>query len=138
MKTQIRNFFGLALLLAAVSASAQITTTVQVKIPFPFEVAGTTLPAADYKVDITRSNGLVSFHSFGGTVVMQLTRADYRPLKADKYYLQFQRYGDRWVLKELSMGGSAQVPIQGKSERELAKLQPSAQQTLIASSVAHR
>ena len=138
MTNRIGSLVGLALLLTAVSASAQTSQTIQVKVPFTFVVAGKTLPAATYRVQIARSSGseLVSLlTSAGVTLTTQQASNDYRPGDADKTYLQFQRFGESWVLQEVTVNGHAQLLTVGKSERELAKLNPPAQQTLIASSV---
>jgi hypothetical protein len=137
MKKHITGLFGLALLLAAASAQAQIAQTIQVAIPFPFVTAGQTMPAADYSLQITRDSGLVILSSITGKSAAQITTKDYRPKEVEKSYLRFQRYGNTWVLKEVTLGGMAQVLPMGKVERQLAQVNPSRQQTLMALVNAH-
>jgi hypothetical protein len=135
MTKHLRNLFGLALLVAAISASAQITDAFHVKVPFPFVAAGQTLPAADYKVQITHATGLVILTAPGMAPAMRITTKDYRPAEADKAYLRFQRSGECWILQEVMLDGAAQVFTVGRSERELVKLRPSDRVTLSAPSV---
>jgi len=58
MKNVIRSFGALAIVLAAISASAQPST--QVTVPFAFAAAGTTFPAGDYRVWLAESNDVVN------------------------------------------------------------------------------
>ena len=50
-------------------------------------------------------------------------------------YLKFERYGDSWVLEEVNYDGTDQVLRRSKVEQQLARLQASGQQTLMASNV---
>jgi len=95
------------------------------------------MPAADYSVQITRDSGLVILSSTTGKSAIQITTKDYRPKEVEKSYLRFQRYGNTWMLKEVALGGVAQLLPMGKVEQQLAQLQPSGQQTLMASVTAH-
>jgi hypothetical protein len=98
MKKHIASLFGFALLLAAASAHAQITDTVQVSVPFPFVVAGRTMPAADYSVKITQDTGLIILSSPARTAIV-LSKTNEHPAKEfDKSYLKFEYYGDSRVL----------------------------------------
>lgn len=138
MKNYIRSFlslFGLALLAAAVSAHAQNTQTIQAKVPFPFVVAGQALPPAEYRLQITQFTGLVVISSDGINRASLLTNRDYRPKEASEAYLRFRRFGDHWVLREVAQGGVTQMITITKSDQVVANLQPSDQQTLMASSV---
>jgi hypothetical protein len=134
MAKQIRRFIGVALLLAAVSASAQ--TVLKVKVPFPFVTAGKSWPAADYKLEITTENGMLTLSSFGIGSAMMLTTATQRSGEKQAY-LRFQSLSGRWVLQKVTAYDTARVPSRGKLEKELAKHNTSLQETLVASSVAH-
>ena len=131
MTKQIRSLIGVALLLAAVSAFAQTTRTIRVKVPFPFVTAGKIWPAGDYRVQIRTDNRTLTLSSHGiGSAIMPTTtdeRAGER-----RTYLQFQRYGERWVLQEVTQDGTAQVLNTGELESELTKNKPSCQETLVA------
>ena len=134
MKKHIAALFGFALLLAAASAHAQITETIRVKVPFSFVAAGKTFPAADYTIKITQPIGLVmlSAANAGPAIVMSDTN-EHPGMEGGKTYLKFERYGDSWVLEEVAYDGTEQVLHRSKIERQLAQLQPSGEQTLIAS-----
>ena len=47
--------------------------------------------------------------------------------------MQFERYGDSWVLEQVAYDGTEQVLHQTKIEQHLAQLKPSGQQTIMAS-----
>jgi len=136
MKNRIVAIVGLALL-AAVSASAQNIQTNQFKVPFAFMVGETTLPAADYRVQYTPDTGEVRLQARTGGGIYTLTdRYDYRPERANPDALQFQRFGNIWVLKQVRVSGYEQKLLISKSRQaELAKLNTPGQQTLVASVV---
>jgi len=132
MIKQIKSIVGLAILLAAVSAYAQIEQTVQVKVPFPFVAAGKVFPAADYRIRIVQPTGLVTLTSPGIKSATMLTNKNERQEGGDdKTYLQFQRYGESWVLSQVNYDGTAQLLHVGKEERELPMSQPAVPTTLI-------
>lgn len=132
MTKRIRSLIGVALLLlAAVSAFAQTTRAVRVKVPFPFVTAGKSWPAGDYRVQIRTDNRTLTLISRGLASATVLTTTDERS-RERRTYLRFQRYGDRWVLHEVTQDGTAQVRTWGELESELSKLKPSCQETLVA------
>jgi hypothetical protein len=53
MAKTTRSLIGLSLLLAAISASAQVRHAIKVTVPFPFVTSEKSWPAADYEVEIT-------------------------------------------------------------------------------------
>jgi hypothetical protein len=138
MTKQIRHFVGLALLLAAISASAQITHTIEVKVPFSFIAAGKNWPAADYRVKIDKHTGFVTLTTAGIAPATVLTNKDDRPGEAGQTYLRFRRYGERWVLQEVTQDGTAQLLNMGKLERQVAKLNSPGQVTTITAAFAAR
>jgi hypothetical protein len=118
MTKQLGSLIGVALLLAAVSASAQTTNIIRVKVPFPFVTAGKSWPAADYTLQVRTENGIVTLSLPGIASATMLTIADQRP-REGRTYLQFQRSGDRWFLREVTLNGMAHVVPKGELAKEL-------------------
>jgi len=133
MKKYIAGLFGFALLLAAASAQAQITDTVRVSVPFPFVVAGRTMPAADYSVKITEDKGLIILNIPGRSPIVFSNRNEHPGKESGESYLKFERYANSWVLEEVTYDGTEQVVRRSKIERQLAQLKATGEQTLIAS-----
>lgn len=110
MMKQIRSMLGLAILLAAVSAYAEIQQTIQVKVAFPFVAGGKMFPAADYRIRIVQPTGLVTLSAPGVQSATMLTNKNERLEGGDdKTYLVFERHGDSWVLSQVTYDGTAQV-----------------------------
>ena len=120
MTKQLGSLIGVALLLAAVSASAQTTNIIRVKVPFPFVTAGKLWPAADYSVQIRTENGTVTLSSQDITSAIILTTIDERPGEG-RTFLQFQRTGDRWFLHEVTLNGTGHVFPASELEKDLVK-----------------
>ena len=120
MTKQLGRLIGVALLLAAVSASAQTTNIIRAKVPFPFVTAGKLWPAADYSVQIRTENGTVILSSPGISSAIILTTADERPGEG-RTLLRFQRSGDRWFLQEVTLGGTGHVLPASELGKELVK-----------------
>jgi hypothetical protein len=136
MKTQIAATLGLALL-AAVSASAQNTETNQIKVPFAFMAGNKILPAAEYRVQVNPSTGVVTLFNPAGAVVSIEAVSDVDRPGHDA--LEFQCFGDVCVLQQVRVHGYARTLVTSKSEeRELAKLNPPSRQILIASTAPGR
>jgi hypothetical protein len=134
VNSAIKTLVGVALLLAAVSASAQI---VKAKVPFPFVSAGKSWPAADYTLEITMDSGMLTLSSPGIGSAMMLTTGTQRSGEKQSY-LRFQRLSDRWVLEEVTAFDTARVPSPGKLEKELARHNTPLEETIVAAdSAAH-
>ena len=88
--------FGLAALLLAVPASAQIST-MQYKIPFAFVAGNQVLPAGTYQVTLDTNFYLCRFHSMDEAIthtVRVLPGATDRPWQESRNAtLKFLRYG---------------------------------------------
>jgi hypothetical protein len=125
----------MALLVAAVSASAQATHPIQVSVPFPFVTPGKTWPAGDYKVEVRRDLGILTLSSPGLTPANMLTTSDER-WGAKHPYLQFQCSGDEWVLHEVVLDGTAQILPAREAEKDPARLAPSCQKAIAAGGAA--
>lgn len=120
MTKQLERLIVVALLLVAVSASAQTTNMIRVKVPFPFVTAGKLWPAAEYSVQVRTDNGTVTLSSQGITSATILTTSDERPGEG-RTLLQFQRSGDRWFLQEVTLGGTGHVLPASELRKELVK-----------------
>jgi len=120
MTKHIGSFIGMAILLAAVSASAQSSNEVRVKVPFSFVTAGKTWPAADYIVQIHTENGTVTLTSPGIATATLLTNSDERPVDG-RTYLEFQRSSDRWFLREVTVDGLAHIFPSRELEKALVE-----------------
>jgi hypothetical protein len=122
MKKRMGSLIGVALLLAAVSASAQTTNAIRFKVPFPFVTAGKSWPAADYRVQIRTDNGTVTLSSLGIGSATMLTSPDARPGET-RTLLHFERAGDRWYLQEVTVDGTARIVPTGELQKALVKEQ---------------
>jgi len=135
MAKTIRSLMGLSLLLAAVSASAQVRHTIKVTVPFPFATAEKNWPAADYQVEVTPENGILTLSSDDATPATMLTTSEERS-GDNKAHLLFRCSGNRWVLHEVVVDGVARTLHQGESDKESAQAAPSCQETVVAGGTA--
>jgi hypothetical protein len=118
MRNTVRFLGGLALLLAAISASAQHTT--QVTVPFEFAAAGRILPPGDYRVTFNESSAVVTLRGPDLNSTVLMTSPGDR-LKDERNVLRFQRYGDQWSLRQVVFAGSVRVlPAPKSRAREIA------------------
>jgi hypothetical protein len=118
MTRQFRNFAGLAMLLTAIAANAQISHQARVTVPFSFMAAGRSLPAGDYRVDMDMTRALVTLSAYNSESIMFLTvRAS--QMENARSYLRFHRYGERWCLEQVAINGLAEeVPV-GKRDKQV-------------------
>ena len=93
---------------------------IRVKVPFPFVTAGKSWPAADYRMKIRAENGTLTLSAPGLRSATMLAAIDQRPGEG-RAYLQFQRSGDRWLLQEVTLDGTAHVLPTGELDEELVK-----------------
>jgi hypothetical protein len=109
MKSIIRSFGALAVVLAAISASAQPST--QVSVPFAFAAAGRMFPAGDYRVSLDESNQIVSLRGQDLKTIFMLT-APGDSIQDERSVLRFQRDGDEWSLQGIAFDGTIRrVPL---------------------------
>jgi hypothetical protein len=108
---------GLVAALALVSVpvgAAEVTA----RIPFSFTVNGKTLPAGGYQFATSQSALLVRGFTGGAVVVTNRleSRKDFQPKAV------FHKYGDRYILSEVWLGGGAgrDIPEGRRSERDAA------------------
>ena len=130
MAKPIRYAIGL-MLLAAVSASAQVSARIKADVPFPYMAAEKNWAPGTYKLDINALTSSVTLYS-PASGAMFLTHPG-RQTHEGRCFLRFQRYGDRWVLEDITVDGVAHDVNLGKLERELiAQQNPSEEKVLIA------
>ena len=111
MNTRIRMFAGLAMLLTAITASAQIAQQARVTVPFSFVAGGTSSAAGDYTVSFNRDRNVVTLTGNGSKPFMFLTISAW-PSLDDRTYMRFHHYGEHWFLERVAINGVAQeVPI---------------------------
>lgn len=130
MTKRIASLIGLALL-AAVSASAQITNKVEVNVPFSFAAGGATWAAGTYKLEIRPDSGLVMLHSQSGSRAF-LAQAGQSQNSRNETSVRFQRYGRQWVMRAIIGDGIEAAVLPSKFERELMSRKPSDSRTLLA------
>ena len=100
-----QNAFYAALLLAASASMAQTKGDVVAIIPFPFVVAGHTLPAGRYIVSPMNQNTL-RLHESTGPGMLVPTNAAQRPRSDDSSKLVFHRYESTYFLSQVWITGS--------------------------------
>lgn len=131
MTKRIASLIGLALL-AAVSASAQIRNTVEVNVPFSFVAAGKIWDAGAYKMDIRLGTGVTVLYSSDSGARAFLIQTSEPPNIGNETTVRFRRYGDQWVLRAITLGGTQADVLPGKIERELMSRKASEPRILIA------
>ena len=116
-----RNAFYAALLLAASACIAQTNRDVVAIIPFPFVVAGHTLPAGRYIASPMNQNTL-RLHESTGPGMLVSTNAAQRPRSDDSSKLVFHRYESTYFLSQVWATGSdrGREVSPSNAEREMA------------------
>jgi len=113
-----RNAFYAALLLAASACIAQTTGDVVAIIPFPFVVAGHTLPAGRYIVSPMNQNTL-RLHESTGPGMLVSTNAAQRLGSDDSSKLIFHRYESTYFLSQVWITGNDRGRDVRRSDGEL-------------------
>jgi|SRR5450432_50585 len=134
MAKTIRSLIGLSLLLAAVSASAQVRHTIQVTVPFPFVTAQRSWAAADYQVEVAPQNGILTLSSADIPSATMLTSPD-EGSGGDRPHLVFHCVGAQWVLQQVVIDGLARALPLSAFSKEQAKVGPTCQGTIGAGSL---
>lgn len=113
-----RSALYAALLLAASACIAQTRGDVVATIPFPFVVAGHTLPAGRYIVS-PMSQNTVRLHESTGPGMLVLMNAAQRPRSDNSSKLVFHRYESTYFLSQVWITGSNQGREVSPSNAEL-------------------
>jgi hypothetical protein len=118
MNTRIRTFAGLAVLLTAITASAQIAQQARVTVPFSFVAGGTSSAAGDYTVSFNRDRNVVTLTGNDSRPIMFLTISAW-PSPDGRTSLRFHQYGERWFLERIAINGVAQEVLIDKRVKEI-------------------
>ena len=116
-----RNAFYAALLLAASACIAQTKGDVVADIPFPFNVAGHTLPAGHYIVSPVNGYALRIHESMGAGLFVQMHAAQ-RSESDNSGKLVFHRYEGTYFLSQVWTTGNdrGREVFPSRAERETA------------------
>ena len=128
-----RNAFYAALLLAASACIAQTTGDVVAIIPFPFVVAGHTLPAGRYIVSPMTQN-ILRIHESMGPGILVSTNAAQRSVSDSSARLVFHCYESTYLLSQVWITGNDRGREVGRSpeEREMAAKTMQKDNTVVA------
>ena len=122
MQNKLWLVLGVAVLMAATSASAQVW--IEADIPFDFTAGKTLMPAGEYRLEHDRINGLLFIRSkdrpvpaFVSTFVAQAGDT------METSQVVFNRYGDSYFLSQVWSPGSStgRVIKRSHTEREMAR-----------------
>jgi hypothetical protein len=102
-------------------ASAQTTTVAEVNIPFAFQTPLQTLPAGKYQID-RESGVLVLLKGSDKSGFVEMHGAT-KSRAADHGYLVFDRYGDKYFLRQIWTAGNSDGLECSKSRAEKESLQ---------------
>jgi len=122
-----------AVLLAAVSMAQTKRGDVMADIPFPFVVAGQTLPAGHYILSPATDSALrIQGSAHQGTFVP--TNITQRSASDSSCKVVFHRYGDSYFLSQIWVTGEARGRelIRSRAERELAAKTAAMENTVVA------
>jgi len=125
--TMLALIVGLAFVSAVVSAKGQSTQAVA-KVPFEFIVGDKTLPSGQYTVRAVSDTNKAALMIRGKSSAIRLTNEIQPNPNKTEARLVFHRYGERYFLSEVWMGGDStgrhllQSGQERSIERELASL----------------
>jgi hypothetical protein len=108
---------------------------VKARVPFDFAVAGVQLPAGTYHVGHHGPQGVLAIRDAAGIVKATFqTNALYTNSRTRQPSFVFNKYGDRYFLSRVWMGGmnNGQQLRTSKTERELMTFAPAGQVTVAA------
>lgn len=119
--TMLALIVGLSFVSAVVSAKGQSTQAVA-KVPFEFIVGDKTLPSGQYTVGAVSGTNKAALMIRGRSSAIRLTN-EIQPNKNKSARLVFHRYGERYFLSEVWMGGDStgRHLLQSKQERSIER-----------------
>jgi hypothetical protein len=117
MKTILRNFGAVAVVLAAIAVSAQERASITV--PFAFNAAGMKLPAGQYRVSFNETSNLITLSGDNRHDVFVLSTST-NEVKDARTFLQFAYVGNQYILQQVAISGTAQyiAPRSGNLDAE--------------------
>ena len=113
MRNFIRSLGVVALALAGFAANAEASDLVRVTVPFSFRAGGQVLPAGEFRISIDQRSSLVTISGKDVLTTILLAAPGNSP-HDQRSFLRFERYGDEWLLHEISFAGTAQQVGLGK------------------------
>jgi len=81
-------------------------------------VAGRSLPAGDYRVDMDMTRALVTLSADNSESILFLT-VSASQMKNARSYLRFHRYGERWCLEQVAINGVVEEVPMGKRDKQV-------------------
>ena len=125
---------AVAVVLLAMGSSFAQTTNVVVDVPFAFTLGNQSVPAGHYELQSIRGEGILALRR-GNQHMTLVSTNSIQSAAASRGRLIFQRYGDRYFLRQIWMSGShsgREVPTT-KLEKELASNRTPASVAVLAS-----
>jgi hypothetical protein len=117
MKELLTKGAGAAIVLAVLMAASSVEAAqIRANVPFAFTVNGAQLPAGTYTITTVQGNALF-VRGFGSGAIVLTSGVSGKDATTPK--LVFNRYGERYILREAWMGGATgrELPA-SKLERE--------------------
>ncbi len=111
--TRLTSILGSSLIASALAigslvstqvASAQSSTMAEVTIPFAFQASTQVLPAGTYRV-VSQSDHLIRIQGHGSTGAFLMTHDATKATAPDHGSLVFDRYGDKYYLRQIWTAG---------------------------------
>jgi hypothetical protein len=124
---------SLVVLAGVHNASAQIDSAIEFTTSFPFIVGNTTVPAGSYTITPADEDPQILELQGGHTAVLIQTESADPPQSAHTEIV-FNRYGDRYVLKNIWVEGSdvGYVSSTALGERRVSKVASAAGESRVA------
>ncbi len=120
--TMLALIVGLSFVSAVVSAKGQSTQAVA-KVPFEFIVGEKTLPSGQYTVRAASDTNKATLMIIGKSSAVRLTNQIEAKTNKTQARLVFHRYGERYFLSEVWMGGDStgRHLLQSRQERSIGR-----------------
>jgi len=124
--------------LMSVSAIADETNAIKANVPFDFMVGNQSVPAGEYIFAQNGSWNMIQISSWDTRTVLRVLRHPAgNNMTSSPYALVFNKYGNRYFLKQVWAGNGVmgvQFPT-SRAEKEEMALRAPAKTTLVASAV---
>ncbi|MCL6506603.1 MAG: hypothetical protein K6T59_06230 [Bryobacteraceae bacterium] len=136
MSRRIVMLLGVAALLVAPLIYAQLNPALEAEIPFSFEAGKSVLPPGQYRVAAGPSQGVMELacHQDSKARIFVSTNAVRSPETVGEGKLVFQRYGNRYFLRQIWIVGTdtGRELMISKAEKELAHSAGAGQTVVVA------
>jgi len=132
----MRDIVAAAVLLTAISASAQLINQAHVNVPFSFAIGGATAPAGNYLVSVSEGHDRVTISNRGATPYVLLTTRGAQ-LTESRSNLAFRRVGQQWILQEVTVAGITLRVDSGAAEPRLTNAAALSRQRGLSADLIH-